>query len=147
MTWILVGIAAFIICGAQVGLLALLAYRGALGVTLWKWTRIPFAVAGGLLMSVGMNGVAIPRNENEEQEEEEIVSTQASDEPGNEDNQFGRFVWSLKGLTPIDVMNQCVSQAQGNHFYDPEFDELCETIEPRESLSDFRKRKQLERVA
>lgn len=124
------------------------AYRGVFGLAAWKWTRIPFAFVGAFLLSIGMNGVpALPRDEEEEYQNEDEIAEQQVDEPSNEDNEAVKHLWSIRGMTPMDVRNQCVPQAMGTaQVEDEEMDGWDFSDNPKESRAEFIRRKQLEAV-
>ncbi len=124
------------------------AYCGIFGIFLWKWTRIPFAFAGGLLLSIGMNGVpVIPVRDEDEDEKEQVVEVETPAEPGNPDDQFGRQLFALKGMTPLDVKNAVVSQAKSGASNFEENDDEPQWQQERESKQEFIARKRQERGA
>ena len=126
-----------------------MSYRGVFGWFLWRWTRIPFAFLGGLLISVGMNGVPeMPVTRDEEVESEIAEHREASDveDATNDDDRSAKHLWSLKGFTPTDILNQCVMQATSGATDDPEIEGWDFSQEPKESLSTYRARKAAQRA-
>lgn len=127
---------------------AVISYRGFLGMTLWKWTRIPFAYTGSILLSIGMNGVpALPREEEYDQPKDEIENLQAPDERGKVDDATSRRRWVLLGETPQDVQQKCVSQAYGSHAPDEECEGWDFEGDPKEPMIDFKNRRAMERAS
>lgn len=131
------------------GALALLflacAYRGIFGARLYIWLRLPFVFLGAICFSMaGLNmPIAPPRNEAEETEE--VREVESPENPGEPDDLDVKQLWSIKGMTPVDVMNSTMREAK-NSSYDPEFDEV-EWLQEKESFSDFVRRRRLERAS
>lgn len=132
-----------------------MAYRGVLGMFLWRWTRIPLAFLGGLLLAVASNGVPempVIRDEEAESEIAEHVETSDLENPTNDDDRAAKHLWSLKGFSPMDVLSQCVTQAANGVCIDNEGnpDEEVEgwdfSQDPPESMQAFKLRKKLERA-
>jgi len=87
-------------------------------------------------MSIGMNGVpSLPMQEEEDSEVEQEVALKAVDERESEDNRKARFLWFLKGMTPVDIKSQCVAHAKSSPR-EPEFQDI-EWDEERESNEAF----------
>ena len=135
-------------------MLVVMAYRGIFGMFIWRWTRIPFAFLGGMLLSIAANGVPempVIRDEELEAEIAEHVETSDIENPTNDDDRAAKHVWSLKGYSPTDIKNQCVMQAatgaSGNPEIDAENDEIFDfSNNPKEPLHVFQRRKQLQRA-
>lgn len=123
-------------------------YRGMFGTWPYRAIRVPLAFTGGVLIGIATAGCVPPfpqRQEQYEDETEQVREVEVPNDPGKEDDKYARFLWSLKGLTPMDIRDQNVSQSQGNHAPDPEWDDVSFANNPRESISDFQARRQMER--
>lgn len=130
-------------------LIVICAYRGVLGSFAYKCTRIPLAIIGNLFLALAMNGVAVePIREHEyEDEKEEVREVEVPNDPGKEDDKTAKQVWSLRGLTPFDIRNQCTSQRTGVHYPDEEMDHYGVSAEPLESTAEFVARREMQRRA
>lgn len=130
------------------GLIVTCAYRGVLGAFAYKCTRIPPAIIGNLFLALAMNGVAVePIREHEyEDEKEEVREVEVPNDPGKEDDKIAKQLWSLRGSTPFDVRNQCLSQRNGNHFPDAELDHFGVSAEPVKSTEQFIMEREMKRA-
>jgi hypothetical protein len=153
--WVMLGLLTLISVGGMC-IASVLAYRGFLGEGLFRWTRYPFAwigirvaVFGGLILSVGMNGVPAVRSENEDDEITEQVESNEHEieQPSNDDNQRVKEYWSMIGRTPTDIRIECASKATSSFNEDEEMESWDFSQHPRESMEDFVARRKYEKAS
>ncbi len=128
---------------------AVMAYRGVLGMFLLRMVRLPFAYVGSVMVAfavMGLPPLQVKREEEEEQKDEAIVARDI-EEPSNDDDQFGRQLFALKGMTPLDVKNSVVGMAKSGASNFDERDEEPDWIQEKESREEFLARRRQERGA